>query len=61
MKYSKNPVKDIIYTALQNSASESIVIHRIDQKNSAMEINYEKITKSILKSLNDGGYKIVKD
>lgn len=61
MSTSKNPVKNIIYDALQKSASDHIIIHRIDPKNSVMEIDYEKITKAILKSLNDNGYKIVKN
>lgn len=61
MKYSKNPVKDIIYQALQNSVTEHIVMHKIDNDNSVMEVDYEKITKSILKSLNENQYKIVKE
>lgn len=61
MKYSKNPVKDIIYQALQNSVTEHIVIHKIDNDNSIMEVDYEKITKSILKSLNENKYKIIKE
>jgi nitrogen regulatory protein PII-like uncharacterized protein len=55
-----NPVKDIIYQALQDSASNNIVMHTIDDENGVIEINYEKITKAILKSLNNNGYKIVK-
>ena len=55
-----NPVKDIIYQALQDSASNNIVMHTIDDQNGVIEINYEKITKAILKSLNSNGYKIVK-
>lgn len=61
MSTSNNPVKNIIYDALQQSASDYIIIHRIDPKNSAMEIDYEKITREILKSLAKNGYKIIKN
>lgn len=57
--YSKNPVKDLIYQALQDSAPNNIVMHAIDHDNGVIEIDYEKITKAILKSLSSAGYKII--
>lgn len=54
-----NPVKEIIFNALQNSYSDSIVIHTIDDENSAIEMDYHKITKAILKALGENNYKIV--
>lgn len=57
--YSKNPIKDLIYQALQDSASNNIVMHKIDDENGVIEIDYEKITKAILKSLAKAGYKII--
>jgi nitrogen regulatory protein PII-like uncharacterized protein len=59
MSYSKNPVKDIIFQALQNSASDNIVMHTIDDENGVIEIDYEKITRAILKALNNAKYKII--
>jgi len=55
-----NPVKNIIYQALQDCASDSIVMHAIDDKNGVIEIDYEKITRAILKSLSRENYKITK-
>lgn len=54
-----NPIKDTIFKALQDSFSENVVFHTIDDKNSIIEMDYEKITKSILKSLAQAEYKIV--
>ena len=56
---TNNPVKQIIYQALQDSAPQGIVMHAIDNDNGVIEIDYEKITKAILKSLAKDGYKIV--
>lgn len=55
-----NPVKEIIYQALQDSAPDGIIMHAIDNDNGVIEIDYEKITKAILKSLAEENYKIVK-
>ena len=60
MSTSKNPVKNILYGALQKSV-DYISIHRIDRENSIIDIDYEKITKTILKSLSESGYKIIKE
>ena len=57
---AKNPVKEIIYEALQGSASNSIIMHAIDKDNGVIEIDYEKITRAILKSLAENEYKITK-
>lgn len=54
-----NPIKDIIFKALQDSFSQNVVFHTIDDKNSIIEMDYEKITKAILKSLSQAEYKIV--
>lgn len=54
-----NTIKDIIFKALQDSFSENVVFHKIDEKNSIIEMDYEKITKAILKSLAQAEYKIV--
>jgi hypothetical protein len=54
-----NPIKDIIFKALQDSFSANVVFHTIDDKNSTIEMDYEKITKAILKSLAQAEYKIV--
>jgi hypothetical protein len=54
-----NPIKDIIFKALQDSFSQNVVFHTIDDKNSIIEMDYEKITKAILKSLAQAEYKIV--
>ena len=54
-----NPIKGIIFKALQDSFSESVVFHKIDDTNSIIEMDYEKITKAILKSLAQADYKIV--
>ena len=43
-KLSKNKVKQIIYSSLQESANNGIQVHRIDSVNSIIEIDYEKIT-----------------
>ena len=59
MSYSKNPVKELIYQALQDSAANNIVMHTIDDQNGVIEIDYEKITRAILKSLSNAGYKII--
>lgn len=61
MSISKNPVKNIIFEALQNSVPEYVIVHKIDPQNSAIEIDYEKITKHILRLLAKNGYKITKD
>jgi len=55
-----NPIKDIIFKALQDSFSENVTFHKIDDSNSIIEMDYEKITKSILKSLASEGYQITK-
>lgn len=55
-----NPVKEIIFKSLQDTASNNIVMHTIDNEHGVIEIDYEKITKAILKSLNSEGYKIIK-
>ena len=55
---SKNPIKDLIFVALQDSFSDSVVFHKIDEDNSIIEMDYEKITRSILKSLAKEGYQI---
>jgi hypothetical protein len=55
---SKNPIKDLIFVALQDSFSDSVVFHKIDDDNSIIEMDYEKITKAILKSLAKEGYQI---
>lgn len=56
---SKNPIKDLIFVALQDSFSSSVTFHKIDEDNSVIEMDYHKITKAILKSLAKDGYKIV--
>jgi hypothetical protein len=53
-----NPIKNIIFKALQDSFSENVIFHKIDDSNSIIEMNYEKITKTILKCLAQSGYKI---
>ena len=55
---SKNPVKDLIFVALQDSFSDSVVFHKIDDDNSIIEMDYNKITRAILKSLAKEGYQI---
>lgn len=55
-----NPVKDIIFKALQDSFSSSVTFHQIDNDNSIIEMDYNKITKIILKSLASDGYQITK-
>jgi hypothetical protein len=55
---SKNPVKDLIFVALQDSFSDSVTFHKIDEDNSIIEMDYENITKAILKSLAKEGYQI---
>ena len=56
----KNQIKDIIFNALLTSYSDSIIIHKIDSKNSAIEMDYHKITKEILDAIDKNGYKIIK-
>ena len=56
---SKNPIKDLIFVALQDSFSSSVTFHKIDEDNSVIEMDYDRITKAILKSLAKDGYKIV--
>lgn len=56
----KNPVKNIIFKALQYSASDSITMHAIDHDNGVIDIDYEKITKAIMSALASEGYKITK-
>lgn len=56
----KNPIKNIIFNALQNSASDNIKIHEIDFDNGVIDINYENITKAIMSALTSEGYKITK-
>ena len=53
-----NPVKDIIFKALQDSFSANVTFHKIDDDNSVIEMDYNKITKEILKSLAKAGYQI---
>lgn len=57
---NNNPVKQIIYQALQDSAPEGIVMHAIDNDNGVIEIDYEKITRAILKALTKENYQIMK-
>jgi len=45
--------------ALQDSFSDSVTFHKIDEDNSIIEMDYEKITKSILESLDQEGYRII--
>ena len=56
----KNKIKDIVFNALLTSYSDSIIIHKIDSKNSAIEMDYNKITKEILDAIDKNGYKIIK-
>jgi len=56
---SKNPIKDLIFVALQDSFSDSVTFHKIDDDNSVIEMDYDKITKAILKSLDQEGYRII--
>ena len=56
----KNQIKDIVFNALLTSYSDSIIIHKIDSKNSAIEMDYNKITKEILDAIDKNGYKIIK-
>ncbi len=56
---SKNPIKDLIFVALQDSFSDSVTFHKIDDDNSIIEMDYEKITKTILESLDQEGYRII--
>lgn len=53
-----NPVKDIIFKALQDSFSENVVFHKIDDDNSIIEMDYNEITREILKYLSKEGYQI---
>jgi len=53
-------IKDILFTALQNSYVDSVIIHKIDSENSAIEMDYEAIACAVLKALSDNNYNVVK-
>lgn len=55
-----NKIQDIIFDALQNSYVDAIVIHKIDSENSAIEMDYYKITEELMDALDKNGYHISK-
>ena len=54
-----NPIKIIIFKSLQDSFAENVTFHKIDDENSIIEMDYERITREILRDLQKEGYSIV--
>ena len=54
-----NPIKVVIFKSLQDSFAENVTFHKIDDENSIIEMDYERITKEILRDLQKEGYSIV--
>jgi hypothetical protein len=55
-----NDIKEIIFDALQNSYADAVIVHKIDSENSAIEMDYHMIAYSIINSLDENGYQIIK-
>ena len=53
-----DPIKDVIFKSLQDSFAENVTFHKIDDDNSIIEMNYERITREILRDLQKQGYTI---
>jgi hypothetical protein len=53
-------IKNIIFNALQDSYVDCVIIHKIDNQNSAIEMDYHKIAKFLIDSLLDKNYEITK-
>jgi hypothetical protein len=53
-------IKNIIFNALQDSYVDCVIIHKIDNQNSAIEMDYHKIAQSLLDALFNKNYKITK-
>ena len=54
-----NPIKVVIFKSLQDSFAENVTFHKIDDENSIIELDYERITREILRDLQKEGYSIV--
>lgn len=54
-----NPIKVVIFKSLQDSFAENVTFHKIDDENSIIEMDYESITREILRDLQKEGYSIV--
>lgn len=54
-----NPIKVVIFKSLQDSFAENVIFHKIDDENSIIEMDYESITREILRDLQKEGYSIV--
>ena len=54
-----NPIKVVIFKSLQDSFAENVTFHKIDDENSIIEMDYERITREILRDLQKEGYSIV--
>lgn len=53
-------LKEILSNALQESYVQSVIVHKIDNENSAIEMDYDTIVFAILQSLKDNDYEIIK-
>lgn len=54
-------IKEIIFYALQHSYADSVIVHKIDSENSAIEMDYESIATAIINALADKNYAILKN
>ena len=54
-----SPIKVVIFKSLQDSFAENVTFHKIDDENSIIEMDYERITREILRDLQKEGYSIV--
>lgn len=52
-------IKSILFEALQTSFVHSVIIHKIDNENSAIEMDYESIADAIINALFENGYDII--
>lgn len=53
-------IEQIIFDSLKNVFTSALTVHTIDDQNSAMELDYEKIAKAIIDDLGKNNYFIVK-
>lgn len=54
-------IKEIIFDALQHSYADSVIVHKIDSENSAIEMDYESIAAAIINALTNKDYIILKN